>query len=70
MEAPGAVPVKGMICRRAGPEDYEAVMAIREVYDGYDQLTSMYHTYLKDPTRHLYVATIDGEVVSYGYPSY
>jgi len=54
-----------LVCRRATPDDYEAVKAIRDnVYNGYDYLPNMYHQYLEDPTRHCYLVTVNGTVVS------
>ena len=51
--------------REATPDDYEAVMAIdTNIYDGYDYLPKMYHTYMKDPRRTGYVLEVNGRIVS------
>ena len=51
--------------REATPGDYEAVMAIdKNIYDGYDYLPKLYHSYMRDPRRISFVLEMDGKVVS------
>ena len=51
--------------RLANEDDYDDVMAINtNVYYGLDYLPARYMEYIKDPSRHMYVAEIDGKVVS------
>ena len=55
----------GYNIREATSRDYEAVMAIDEnIYDGYDHLSKLYHTYMRDPRRICFVLEIDRKVVS------
>ena len=55
-----------LLVRRAGPEDYHAVLAISEkVYDGFDYLPRLYHVLLQDKkTNSMYVGELNGEIVS------
>ena len=59
-----AIPT-GLTIRKARPDDYDAVMGFSEgVLDGTDYLPALYHEYLAHPTRYLYVAVFNGDVVS------
>ena len=61
----------GYNIREATSGDYEAVMAIDEnIYDGYDHLSKLYHTYMRDPRRICFVLEIDRKVVSMGDGTY
>ena len=55
-----------LLVRRAGPQDYHAVLAISEnVYDGLDYLPFMYHILLQDKkANYMYVGEQNGEIVS------
>ncbi|XP_059150978.1 histidine N-acetyltransferase-like [Physella acuta] len=51
--------------RRARPEDYEAVVAIGDVYKGRDYLSHYYHSFLNDPDVYAVVAEVNGHVVGF-----
>ena len=55
-----------LLVRRAGHQDYHAVLAIsRNVYDGFDYLPHLYHILLQDKkTNTAYVGELNGEIVS------
>ena len=55
-----------LLVRRAGPQDYHAVLAISQnVYDGFDYLPRLYHVLLQDKkTNTMYVEELNGEIVS------
>ena len=54
----------GLTLRRATAEDYDGVMKITEgVLDSTDYLPTLYHQYLAHPTRYLFVAEIDKQIV-------
>ena len=51
--------------RRATADDYDAIMGFSEgVLDGNDYLPALYHKYLSNPLRFLFVAVVDDKVVS------
>ena len=54
-----------VVVRAAGPSDYDAVMAVSDnIYDGMDYLPVLYHTFIHDPNSHMFVAEVNGKVVS------
>ena len=55
----------GVRVRRATADDYDAIMGFSEgVLDGNDYLPALYHQYLSNPLRFLFVAVVDDKVVS------
>ena len=55
----------GLNVRLATANDYKAVLDInRNVYDGFDYLASMYFYFLHHPDVLLFVAELDGKIVS------
>ena len=51
--------------RRASADDYDAILDInRNVYEGFDYLPSLFHTFLQHPDIRLYVTEYNGEIVS------
>ena len=56
----------GVTLRAARVDDYQAIMGFSEgLLYGRDYLPGLYHRYMAHPTRYLYVAEIDGKVVSF-----
>ena len=59
-------PPPGLIMRKATAQDYEAVLQLSdgtEPYFALDHMSALYHEFLQDPSRHMYVAELQGEVV-------
>ena len=51
-------------CRLASAADYEEILEMSEgIYDGYDYLPFVFHQWLKEPNRLVFVAQLDGKLV-------
>jgi hypothetical protein len=54
--------------RLVTPQDEKAVLAIVDVYDGLDQLPSVYQRYTTFPKRYGYVLEVEGVMVGIQFP--
>ena len=54
-----------LVFRRARPADYEAVLAMGDMFHGLDYMPHMYHRLLANPDYKCFVCEADGKVVSY-----
>ena len=51
-------------CRLASAADYEEILEMSEgIYDGYDYLPFVFHQWLKEPNRLVFVAQLEGKLV-------
>ncbi len=55
---------KGLMIRRALPEDHRSVINIRDIYDGTDYLDYVHPFYMTSENVHGFVAEKDGVIVS------